>query len=434
MSAIAQKSERDARWDELIGAERAVEAALARKFGSLRVEKRAELIRDAELELIEQWSAGTASWPADPAAWLVRAVGNDARDLAKRKKRRATEAAGVAGADFEAGAAPAAEADHERLLAEENARGLYALLSPTQRHIAVLRFSAGLEPRTIAKQLKLSRRAVYRHLNAIASRLRAPAAELVDGDFPNAWGELIFGHVAGTLSPRDRAKAAALLEANSDARLFALQLQRAGDQLAALIPPTALLAPPESSNPLARMADRLDGLVIGIREAIENSAAAVKQQVVNAFGRTVDVTPVIASSPRSGAGAILASCVLASGGTVCVITGTTPDEFADIFGQQQNPKITRKAPTRKPMRAPVTATARPTPTPRPKPRPKPRVTAAPTPRQAPTPPPQQAPTPPPDQASPSAAPPAVTGDFGPQPEAPAQPAPAPIDGPGEFGP
>ncbi|MCA1701510.1 MAG: sigma-70 family RNA polymerase sigma factor, partial [Actinobacteria bacterium] len=316
MNALTQ-TDRDGRWDELIAAESAVDAALARKFGSLQADRRAELIRDAEIELIERWERGDTAWPHSPAAWLVTAVGNRACDHANKTKRRATDAAGLAGTDYESGAAPAAEADHERGLAEENARGLYALLSPTQRHIAVLRFSAGIEPRLIAKQLKLSRRAVYRHLDAITTRLHAPAEQLAAGEFPAAWEKLVCGHVAGTLSPRNRAKAAALLESNTDAQLYALGLQRAGEQLAALIPPAALLAPPETANPIARVAERVDDALIGAREASENATAALKHQFANVFGRAAEAAPALASSPRSGLGPLIASCVVAGGGTVC---------------------------------------------------------------------------------------------------------------------
>jgi RNA polymerase sigma factor (sigma-70 family) len=416
VTALAQSSVRDARWDELIAAEPAVDAALARKFGSLHPDKRAELIREAEIELIDRWERGDTAWPYSPAAWLVTAVANRACDHANKIKRRATDAAGLAGTDYESGAAPAAEADHERALAEENARGLYALLSPTQRHIAVLRFSAGLEPRVIAKQLRLSRRAVYRHLDAITTRLHGPAQELAAGEFPAAWEKLVCGHVAGTLSPRDSAKATALLKSNSDAQLFALGLQRAGEQLAALIPPTALLTPPETANPIARVAERVDDALTSAREALENSTVALKHQITNLFGRAAEAAPALASSPRSGLGPIIASCVVAGGGTVCAISGTTPAEFADIFGQKK-PEVARKQHEREPARhGPATPPA-PPPTRQPAPNKPPAASTAP---------PPAAPAPPP---KPTASP--AQQQFGierPQPTAPASPAPAPQPG------
>jgi len=325
----------------------------------------------------------------------------------------------------------AAEAEHERALSLENAQGLYALLSPTQRHIAVLRFSAGLEPRAIAKQLKLPRRTVYKHLDAISNRLRVPAGELAAGNFPRAWDELIRGHVAGTLLPHDRAKAAALLQTNTDAQLFALQLHRAGDQLAALITPAALLEAPEIHGPLGRIPDRASDLAGAAREAIENAAATIKHQAANLSGRVAETVPAIASSPRSGAGAILASCVLAAGGgTVCVITGTTPNDLAEIFGQENKPKLAREPPPRKPAAAvPVAATARPTPLPRrrpkrPAPEPPPAAPRAPAPTTAPAPSPGQ-------EFDPLAG----SAQAAPQVAAPA-PAPAPppeLSGGGEFG-
>jgi RNA polymerase sigma factor (sigma-70 family) len=425
VNPVAQPTERDARWGELVAMETRLLRRLARRFQELSVDQLRELIRDAQLDLIEKWESGKVDWPGNPGRWLERAAIRDGLDLLKTTRRRDTKAAGAPDTDFESGVAAAAEVVHEHVLAEENALGLYVLLSPTQRHIALLRFSASMGPKEIAEHLKLSRRTVYRHLDAITARLRAPTAELIDGEFPSAWDELITGHVAGTLTTRDQAKAAALLQANSDAQLFALGLQRAGEQVAALVPPAALLSPTASSNRLARTVDRLGDLAAGMRDAIENSLAAVKHHVATLAGRAAEAAPAIAST-RSGAGALLASCVLASGGTVCVITGTTPGDLGDIFGQQPKAKIARKAPERTPTRAAVTATSRPAPAPKPKPRPRPRVAPA---RSA-----QQAATPAPNQAAPSPAPSSVTGDFGAQPEAPAQPAPAPTDGPGPFGP
>jgi len=55
---VAEQTVRADRWDELIAAEGVVAQALAKTFGSLPAERRAELIRDAELELIEKWQAG----------------------------------------------------------------------------------------------------------------------------------------------------------------------------------------------------------------------------------------------------------------------------------------------------------------------------------------------------------------------------------------
>src|SRR4051812_43891103 len=156
MSPVAEGNDRAARWDELIAAERCVEAALAHKFGSVPSEERAQMIRDAEIELMNGWQCGETAWPDDVACWLVECAGHDACDRHRQTKRRATEPAGVAGADFEAGAAPGIDAELERIFAEENARGLYALLSPQQRNIAALRYSADLEPKQIAKLLKLS--------------------------------------------------------------------------------------------------------------------------------------------------------------------------------------------------------------------------------------------------------------------------------------
>ena len=314
-------------------------------------------------------------------------------------------------------------------------------LSARQLDVAALH-ARGFRRREIAERTQLSPRAVKRLMEQVLTIGRAELAELA-GHGCEAGHEQVARYAFGLARPREAAVAQLHLATCERCGAMYERLDLWREKVAALLP-----APPvvdahthviervvQSASDLVAGAPTHAEVPTGFRRHASDALAHLREHAAAAYYRTVDPTPLAGARPGAMAAAI-ASCVAIGGGaTYCVKQGADP--ITALSGL--NPSAEHDKPKRAVKRAQAAQPAAPAPSP-------PAPVAAPPPPATPPPPPP----PPPATKTQPALPPAPEDEFEPTnpvasstssaasstPAAStktAEPAPAPADGPGEFG-
>lgn len=319
------------------------------------------------------------------------------------------------------------------------AKAMLGRLSERQLDVAALH-AHGFRRREIADRTQLSERIVKRLMEQILAIGRAELAELAGRGCEDGH-ERVARYAFGLAGPRD-ARLAQLHIATCDrcgAMYERLDLWR--EKVAAVLPvPPVVEAHTDVVERIAHAGtDLVSGAPphvespVGLRRHITEIVGHARDQATSLYYRTVDPTPLAGARPGAVAAAVAGCLALGGGATYCVKEGADP--FAALAGLGAPAQAEEEKPRPERVRAAQAPAATPTPVPTvttPPPAPETTQQPQPTPTAQPALPPapedEYEPTSPTTASNDGSGGAAQTASAKPK-----QPAPAPEDGPAEFG-
>jgi len=291
-------------------------------------------------------------------------------------------------------------------------------------------------PRDIAFAIGETVPYVHERLRTLLPYMRGMLADYVAPSLDERTRELICRYAQGELDARrywrERHNAERLVQNNSHCTAL-YEAQRATDQRLSILLPLPLLAALPAAQSAGAISEHGPHAAGSLRQHLADATASARRHAATAYQKAVDPTPLAGMRPGAAA-TVIASCLTISGaGTYCLNASVNPLEA--ITSPSPPARHKPSATPRQPRASRLLATASvPTPpilAPRP-PTPAPSKPAAPPARQTSTSPSSPAPSAS-DEFSPEASS-ASTSSARQASPAPRRPAPAPTNGPGEFGP
>lgn len=290
---------------------------LRKRWPQFNQQDREDIVDDVFRSLVER-GVRDGFAPKQFRPYFTKAIERRAKHEVRRRHGRATFPVDPNGGPF-------VDADERTIdeqvigkLDAENVTTIIEALNPLQRACAKMRFDYGLMPREIAAQLGVDQRRVDKALERSTARIRRGVEQ---GDFGARYGELIDRLVAGTATPRQRAQALAVLKTSSQARMIHAAMLRDGRQLGA-----QLAGPLVASEEPTR--SRVAELLAHAKQQLLDACSATKGQVSATYARGADTTQhaghYLASLRPGAATALIASCLAATGGAVCVVGDLGP--------------------------------------------------------------------------------------------------------------
>ena len=216
-----------------------VVGALARRCPWVAPVDRESLYHDAYTAMLERERIGTLEpermHPRELRAYLVKSAIHKALDERKSAERRLTVPLDLASHD-RADGGPALDEAAIRAFDAATVRELVDELPARGQAVLRLRFLHELEPTEIQSLLRISRRAYRKELER-AVRQIASRYELVrSGRWHEMRRSLVLAYVAGVTGPRRTRMARQHLAACPDCALRAVELRRAAERVAAVVP------------------------------------------------------------------------------------------------------------------------------------------------------------------------------------------------------
>lgn len=310
-----------------------VVGALARRCPWVAPVDRESLYHDAYTAVLERERIGTLEpermHPRELRAYLVKSAIHKALDERKSAERRLTVPLDLASHDRADGGPPLDEAAI-RALDAATVRELVDELPARGQAVLRLRFLHELEPTEIQSLLRISRRAYRKELER-AVRQIASRYELVrSGRWHETRRSLVLAYVAGVTGPRRTRMARQHLAACPDCAQRAVELRRAAERVAAVVPLPALTL---DYAPLQRIVEA----AAGAKSSVSELGSGAKQQLGSLVHRVSDPTPLAGARPGAVAAAIGGCLVLGGGATYCAVEGLPDVISAPLAVEEPHP-------------------------------------------------------------------------------------------------
>lgn len=330
--------------------ERVVLAMLAMRYRTLDPDGRRELYHEAWASVLQRRREGVQV--DSLRAYLIGAADKLASKRVHGADARRRQTFDPSSSRF-ASLADAGEQPDEVVMAADEARRVHMFieeLDQAERALLKLRLDSGLDPTEIRERLGLTERQYRRTAERAGKALLAQFRAFDRGEWARGKRSLLCACVMGIASENQRERARRLVDEDPCCRAMMSELRELGGHAAALLPlPVGTVTMASANDGLAHRTTELLGDVKGgvadlaarlghgptggggakdrtltalsnMKRQAGETLVGAKQHATSSYVRVADPTPVAGARPGAAA-AIVASCVVAGGGTYCAAQG-----------------------------------------------------------------------------------------------------------------